>query len=152
MDNHKSKNIRSLVEIAGVMAVVLSLVFVGYEIRQNTAAVQAATMQALTDGSQEYLMLLSSDSELTAIRMKARSSPELLTDIEADRYRSLRRSRWVRFQNAFSQYQRGTLGHDDWSFYEGFVCNAERSEWEDHKGGLTKSFVDFVEACMEVND
>ena len=143
-----NKDVKSIVEIAGIVAVVLSLIFVGFELRQNTAAVHAATMQALTDGSQEYLLLMASSPELTAIRMKARTSPEQLTEIEADRYNSLRRSRWVRFQNAFSQYQRGTIGYDDWSYYESLICISPPEEWEEHKGGLTRPFVEFVDSCL----
>ena len=143
-----NKDVKSIVEVAGIVAVILSLIFVGFELRQNTAATHAATMQALTDGSQEYLLLMASDSELSAIRIKAKSSPEQLTDIEADRYNSLRRSRWVRFQNAFSQYQRGTIGYDDWSYYEFLICSSPPEEWGDHRGGLTRKFVDFVDSCL----
>jgi len=41
--------------------------FVGLELRQNTAAVEAATLQSLTDASVDYVNILASDPDLTRI-------------------------------------------------------------------------------------
>ncbi len=146
-----NRKVTTLIEIAGATTVILSLIFVGYELRQNTAAVQAATLQALTDGAQQYLHLLASNPELAAIRLKTRNSEEL-TDIEAERWRQLRRARWTRFQNAFSQFRRGTLDQEDWSYYEGFICDADPDEWDDHKAAMIDSFVHFVDTCLAKRD
>jgi hypothetical protein len=45
---------RNWVEVIGVAGVVASLVFVGLEIRQNTAAVKGATYQAISDSSLQH--------------------------------------------------------------------------------------------------
>lgn len=47
---------RNWVELVGVVGVVASLVFVGLEVRQNTAAVKGATYQSIADASQQQLM------------------------------------------------------------------------------------------------
>ena len=101
MINWKDEKLRTLLEGVGIVSLLLGLIFVGFELRQNTAAVQAATMQGLTDASQEYLLLLASDPELMALRRKGRRTPDQLSEIEADQYRLLIRTRWLRFQNAF---------------------------------------------------
>jgi hypothetical protein len=43
-------------ELVAALGVILSLVFVGFEIRQNTAAVRAQTRQDLTTTSADFLM------------------------------------------------------------------------------------------------
>jgi hypothetical protein len=56
-------NLKNVLETAGAYAVLLGLVFVGFELRQNTAAVQAATIQELTHASSDFLVDVGSDPE-----------------------------------------------------------------------------------------
>lgn len=41
---------KALIEMAGAGAVLTGLIFVGFELNQNTEAVLAATLQSVTDG------------------------------------------------------------------------------------------------------
>ena len=153
----KWNNVNSLMELVGGLAVLVGLVFVSFELKQNTEAVQASTLQNLTDDSHEYLMALAQDVELNRVWRKAiAEGPEALDESEASRLNFLYRSQWIRFQNAYLQWQRGTLGEDDWRFYEGVICRREGDSgspslrgttWNDHRGALTDGFVTFVEAC-----
>ncbi len=152
MINWKDEKLRTLLEGVGILSLLLGLIFVGFELRQNTAAVQAATMQGLTDASQEYLLLLASDRELLALYRKGRQAPDQLSEIEADQFRLLTRTRWLRFQNAFLQYRRGTMGDEDWAFYESLFCRNPESSWQDHRNALSKPFVQHVEACWSSNE
>jgi len=59
-------------ELIGVVAVVASLVFVGLEVRQNSAAVRGATQQQLAAGAREVNALVVGDPTLAELH--ARSS------------------------------------------------------------------------------
>ena len=59
----KSDKLKLIVESGGAAAVLLGLVFVGLELRQNTEAVEAATFQSLTDASSNYLLTIASDAK-----------------------------------------------------------------------------------------
>ena len=48
---------RETAEVIGVLGVIASLVFVAFEIRQNTNAVQSATIQALSEQSYDTVRL-----------------------------------------------------------------------------------------------
>ena len=152
MGDPKNRNLKSLFETLGIGAVLIGIVFVGIEIRQNTAAIQAATMQGLTDASQEYMLLLGSDSELAEIVRKGRDAPDQLNEIESRQYFYLIRARWMRYQNAFFQYQRGTIGDEDWAFYDSLICMSGYDNWQDHRAMMSKSFVNYAEACFSDND
>ncbi len=156
MIDWRSAKSRGLIELAGAGAVLMGLVFVGFELRQNTSAVEAATLQNLTDSSQEYLLFIASDVELHRIWRKAAIDPSELTVSEADRIHLLFRAQWIRYQDAFLQWRRGTLNDEDWRFYEGFVCRKvgdagdadyRVATWEKHKPVLAERFVEFVESC-----
>lgn len=145
-----------LLEFVGGVAVLIGLVFVGLELRQNTEAVQAATLQSLTEQSQDYLLLLAEDGEINAIWRKGVADLSKLDAGEASRFNFLYRAQWIRFQNAYLQWRRGTLDDNDWAFYAGIICrkggdkgspSARGATWPDHRGALTTDFVAFVEAC-----
>ena len=51
----EGRDVRSWLEIATTIGVILSLVFVGFEIRQNTQAVRGATIEALAAQSIEFV-------------------------------------------------------------------------------------------------
>ena len=147
-----------LLEFFGGIAVLVGLIFVGLELRQNTEAVQADTLQSITEQSQDYLLLLASDGEINAIWRQGVADLSELDEGEASRFNFLYRAQWIRFQNAYLQWRRGTLDDNDWAFYAGIICrkggdegspSARGATWPDHKGALTKEFVEFVETCWE---
>lgn len=153
------RNLNSLMELIGGLAVLVGLIFVGFELKQNTEAVQASTLQNLTDESQEYLLLLAQDEDLNRIwRQAVAEGVDSLDESEASRLVFLYRAQWIRFQNAFLQWQRGTLNDEDWVFYRGVICRSEGdpgspslrgATWPDHRDALTERFVAFVEQCWE---
>lgn len=147
----KRSRINDMADVVGTAAVVLGLVFVGFELRNNTAAVRAATFQSLTDISNDYIMQIASDPELARIQGAARMGGlEVLTPADSTRYEQIERAFWVRMQNVYSQYARGTLAEEDFYLYRRVICQAERGKqemWPEHRGILTPAFVSFVEEC-----
>jgi hypothetical protein len=150
----KTKKLKRLIELASAVAVLIGLIFVGLELRQNTTAVEAASMQNQTDASTGFLLLIASDVELARIWLEASQDRSQLSEIDSTRYFLLSRARWLRMQNAFLQWRRGMLSDDDWSFYNGLVCQAAgdgdirfKGGWNEHRFALAESFVEFVEGC-----
>ena len=153
-------DVKSLVEVLGAGAVLVGLIFVGFELRQNTAAVEAATLQDLTDASVGWITNIASDPDLTRIFLTIPSDLPELSAVEYQQLHLLYRAQWFRFQNAFLQWNRGTLDEDDWLIYEGFICRVRTeaapgmiaadtrvATWDNHKEVLLEQFVEFVEAC-----
>lgn len=152
-------NSRLLVELVSAGAVLLGLIFVGFELKKNTEAVEAATLQGIIDGSQDYLNLLAADADLNAIWRVANDDPSLLSEAEAARYFFLLRAQWQRYQNAYLQWQRGAMSATDWALDQKFICDpagsttgrTKRLLWPDHRPALLGDFVVFVEACWQVD-
>ena len=142
------KNWKDLFELIGIGAIVVSLFFVGLELRQNTDAVKASTIDGLSSLSQEFYLLMASDPELTRIFRDGRQDMGQLSENEFARFLWLERSRVVRLLTAFLQWQRGTLGDQDWLFYRSFVCReSERQSWDSTKTILVPDFVAYAESC-----
>lgn len=149
MTRSEPSKTKSAVEMVGLVAVVLGLVFVGIEVRQNTAAIHAETLQGLNDSSQEFLLLLASEPELVRIQLKASTDPDSLNATESFQFSLLERARWLRSQNAYFQHQRGTLGDADWQTYARLLCGRQQSHWQEHKYVLADEFANFVVSTCE---
>ena len=158
----RNTEFKSILEVLSAAAVLLGLAFVGFELRQNTAAVEASTRQSTTDASVAWLLTIASDPQLSHLWGIASGDPQKLSETEAVQLHLLVRSQWIRFQNAYLQWKNGTLGDDDWNNYEGFICrtkteaqanqksaNLRIATWDDHKFVLDKQFVEFVENCRD---
>ncbi len=155
-----SIKLKSTVEFLSAGAVLLGLAFVGFELRQNTAAVEASSRQSATDAAVDWIMTIAADPDLARIWGTAAEDLHSLNDTERKQLHLLSRSQWLRFQNAFMQRQGGTLSAIDWEMYRGFICRTQAqgrnnnraaglrvAMWDDHKGILLSEFVEFVETC-----
>lgn len=145
---------RGFLDLAGGLAVLVGLIFVGLELRQNTSAVEAASLQNQTDASTNYLLLIAADEDLARIWMQAIRDPDQLSEIDALRYFLMSRSRWLRMQNAFQQWRRDALTDADWSYYRSVVCGVDgsgnarfKNTWDQHRLELVQDFVAYVEEC-----
>lgn len=156
----RNVELKSILEVSSAIAVLLGLAFVGFELRQNTAAVEASSRQSTTDASVAWLLTIASDPELAQLWGIASKEPQNLNETETIQLHLLQRSQWVRFQNAYLQWKNGTLGDDDWNIYEGFICRTQMraqvndnaaslriTTWDNHKAVLHSQFVGFVENC-----
>lgn len=154
-----TEKLKGVLELIGSGAVLVGLIFVGLELRQNTAAMEAASLQNQTDASTGFLTLVASDAELARIWITASDDPGQLNEIDSFRYFVLARARWLRMQNAFLQWRRGMLTDEDWRLYEGLICNPDTTggiqfdeTWNDHRSALTVEFAEFVDECWSMSD
>lgn len=159
MSDWGSAKLRAFIEIGGAVAVLIGLIFVGVELRQNTAAVEAATFQSLTDASSDWLMTVAADPDLLRAWTIGSSDPGQLDSVDSTRYFLVTRSFWVRMQNVFSQWERGTLGDDDWQFYDEILCGpvggtglskGNIATFDQHKNVLSDGFLDYLDDCLDM--
>ena len=141
-------------EIAAAIAVVASLLYVGQQVQDNTAAIRSSTMQAVADSSDIALQNQAADEDLTRIRMTGNADISALTEVEAMRYMTFHRGMWIRMQNIYAQQQLGVLDESFWGTYSKIICDiyfppGVRATWSDHSGVLDPGFVKFVETCVD---
>lgn len=64
------QEVASIAEIAGGFAVVISLIYVGLQLRQNTSAIRSATAQAVHDNYAAWYINLPNDPALNDLVIK----------------------------------------------------------------------------------
>ena len=143
-----NKKWRNTAEFAGVVAVVASLIFVGLELRQNTNAVETATIENLTNQSHDFFLLMDSSPDLSRIYDAGTKDLSNLDATELAQYMWIQNSRYLRYQTAFLQWRRGTLADEDWLFYRRFACGlAEENFWPRLRPIFLPAFVEHIESC-----
>ncbi|MGD8340948.1 MAG: hypothetical protein PVH89_09205 [Gammaproteobacteria bacterium] len=141
-----------IAEVVAAVAVVVSLIYVGVGLRDNTAAVRSASIQAITTTSQNGLIAESTSADLSRIRRIGDEDYEQLDLDERRRYFTLYRQIWLSFQNVFFQRDLGTVGADLWGTYQRIICNqlsrpGVKATWPNHAAVLDPGFVAAAEGC-----
>ena len=146
-----------LAEIVAAMAVIISLIYVGFQLKANTDAVRSASIQAITSTSIEVIGAQNADPELARIRRTGNEDFSALTADETYRYNILNRQIWLTFHNVYLQRNLGVTGGELWSTYERIICidmlrPGVVATWSFHARVLDPGFVAMVEACPKFKE
>lgn len=141
-----------LAEVIAAGAVIVSLIYVGREVRSNTAAIRAASLQAVSNASSELLLTTAGDSALSRIRQVGNREVTSLSEEEVYRYLTLVRQQWLALQNVYFQNELEVLEPRVWHGYGRIICDAWsnpgiRATWPSHRHVLDSGFVSLVEEC-----
>ncbi len=101
-------------EFIGGIAVVISLVYLAVQIRQNTKSVRASTYQAILDSSRSDTELLLVHPHLERVYRVGRRNPEKLNDDERPLFRMLVAQILLSSESLFLQHQQGAIDSDYW--------------------------------------
>jgi hypothetical protein len=123
---------KGALESAGVVAVLVGLIFVGIELRQNTASVQSASSQSLLEQSNLSNFQLAMDAEFADLYFRAGNNLDDLDDVERLRYLNYIHGEFNIWEQAFYTHQSGTLDDRLWNAYDtgyqGYLCNGSPAE------------------------
>lgn len=117
------QDLQSIAEIIGALAVVVSLVYVGFQIRQNTAAVRSATAQSVHENYAVWYASYASDPVLTQIAVDGLRDYRSLSETQRAQFIAVFMAFLSYSQNAFHQWQKGSLSHQLWVGWELLIMN-----------------------------
>lgn len=145
--------LRDWKESIAAAGVILSLIFVGYEVRQNTKVARGQARQALAELNQEWLILLSQDPEFNRIFQKVWSTQDELTESEWSRGSFMMTMHLRRLENVFFQYDEGLIDQSALNSYglqmvaENLNSERFRRYWigDKWRNGFDPKFVNFLE-------
>lgn len=133
------------VELAGLIGVIASLAFVGLEIRQNTRAVRAATIQAVSDQAMDLTLSLANDEHFPRLVTLMVEDGVVRADLSREDARRLifvvvagmRRMENVYLQVEAGILDEGALGRTTVGFYRNpFVRELWAATREDYDPGF----------------
>ena len=144
----------NLAEVVGAAAVVVSLIFVGVQVRENTAEIRATNRQQLIGRAHEATRSFAQDPGLASILAKAQDS-ESLSDAEAIQYAYLIRATLYDVQEAFVLNREGRLDDAYWATRAALVraylaqpLAKQVYERDKTQGTLIPDFTDWVDQSV----
>ncbi len=101
-------------EILGAIAVLVTLVYLAAQIRQNSRFVRAATYHSTSRARNEFNFAVATTPELSALLVRARDDSTSFDAEERQRFNSLMWGFWNLFEDSFFQRANGLLTRESW--------------------------------------
>ena len=129
---------------------VITLIFLILEVRENTAVVKSESYAASVDRLNEWRLELAANPKMTELFV------EFLDDgvgemdpVELQQFTFLYGSLWSIYESAYFSSTYETLGRAEWTRFENMICrqhqlSVDRSVWLDTAGRLSQDFVEWV--------
>ena len=111
------QNFGDLGDLIGGIAVVITLIYLAVQIRQNTALITAQTVQASVDATQRVLLLRAENAPLRATLRKARNNEDLNAD-DTEVLASYLQAAFMNFQARLQHHARGVFDRSINESYE----------------------------------
>jgi hypothetical protein len=146
-----------LAEIVGAIGVVISLIYVGVGVRQNTEAVQVANHQALVAMDMDKNAWLR-DIEFSAIYVNAREDFTKLSPVQLRQYLTFAADTVNAWEFVFITHKSGAMEDTIWDGWDGFYRSelktaAYRRLWRDRGANFSPEFSAYVNSVLaDVND
>lgn len=119
--------IAAIGEIIGAIAVVITLVYLTIQLRQNTAAVATATQDSVTAGFNAVNQAVISDEKLAEIFLRGTATPESLTAEESVRFSFLMRSWANQWLKLYRLRKSGAITALEWKTHADEAAEAFRT-------------------------
>jgi len=111
------QDLGDLGDLIGGIAVVITLLYLAMQIRQNTALITAQTVQASVDATQRVLLLRAENAPLRAVIRRARNNDELSAD-DTEVLASYLQAAFMNFQARLQHHARGVFDRSINESYE----------------------------------
>ena len=142
-----------MAEIVGAIAVVVSLVYVGLSVNQNTNAIMVANHQALVALDQDTNGWFR-DPGFAAIFEVATEDINQLSPAQSRQYFTFVADKLNAWEFAFITHENGMMGDNIWNgwdtYYRSLIKQqANRGYWDIGKAGYSPAFVSYVDSVLE---
>ena len=143
----------NLAQVIGAIAVVISLFYVGFQVKRNTGAVRSATAQAIHNNYGDWYMALMCDAELNRIAIKGLKDYATLDEVEKARFIETFMAFISFSQNAFYQWQEKALSPWLWAGWELLTMNllaalGGKEFWKERGYVFGREYRDYVEKVI----
>jgi hypothetical protein len=140
----------NLGDFMGGLAVIVSLVYLARQIRQNTRMLRASALSSTTDTYVAFNHLLGSDPLAARVFQIGLEDFAALAENEQRQFLNLMRAALISYEHVYQNYDAGLIDAEVWLRYQ---REAKRllqlphidNWWQSRKHAYTQSFVDAME-------
>lgn len=140
----------AICEIVGAIAVVVSLIYLAFQIKSQSAETRSAAMHDFYAGFREAIASFA-DSEIADITIRGNHDIDSLTEVEKFRLASCAQQIHRLYEEAFNMRMKGRLEDDSWTpmvrQYSSFMAAPSiQFVWKIRKNYYNEQFQEFVDS------
>jgi hypothetical protein len=144
------------IQLIGIFGVLAGLVFLGFEIQQNTRAVQNESYLSVMALLIDHQSTIIADEKFSRIVMIGEDSPADLSPEEWYRFSEAMLGRLGVWEYLYLGRQEGSVTDTTWAAYEpyylGIICKPGYKRWLGEYGTLfAPSFTDYLDTTVLLN-
>ena len=140
-------------EMISAVAIIISLLYVGYEIRQTQVLSQRSVDELLFARNQESNRVLIENPDFAEIFVRARRDPDSLSEAERVRYLAFEHNMIDNWEIAFYAHYDGVLSEEYWAewddYYRAQMQRRPRYAWTENRHLFVGPFAEYVDEFME---
>jgi len=134
-----------IAEIVGALAIVLSLIFVGLEVRENTRITSLTSDRAIDQQNLALNLSITNSGEFSDIVVRGESDRRALSEAERARFDNYNFSRFGAYENVVANFRDGLMTDEEyriWSEHFRYRFNKPgyRDFWMEHRLGYFPDF------------
>jgi hypothetical protein len=134
-----------IAEIFGGVAIVLSLIFVGLEVRENTRVTILTSDRSLDQQNLALNLAITNSADFAELLVRAELDRDSLTDEERARFDNYCFSRFGGYENVVANFAEGFVSDDEYNvwaehFRYRFDKPGYRQFWIEYRSGYFSSF------------
>ncbi|MCR9094615.1 MAG: hypothetical protein NXI30_10400 [bacterium] len=138
-------------EIIGALGVIITLLYLASQLRQNTRALGVTSIDSTTQVGNEIRSLMASDPVVTELYYRGLRDPDSLDEIERERLRLILTNALWALWNAWAQSQLG--GRESWTAQKHILTRmlglpGGRAFWETSRGEFDPGFAAEVDRLI----
>jgi len=153
METLSFENIYFIEQTIAAVAIVVSLIFVGLQVRQNTTATQTASAQAYVSSDNEIVGLINASPKLADVLHQGANGLSALKGGDLIRFMAFLDVLFISYQSFHLQWKRGTLDDALWGTYKQAILDllqqkGQQEWWSERRHWFNSEFQDYVEQAV----
>ena len=142
-------------ELVAAIAVIVSLIYVGRQMKQNTEAVQISAAQEFVQMLNTFTADLGGSDEMAMIWYQGATDYKSLDKVKVIRFHAMA-AQWMKImESSYQQWKRGAIDEDTWkgivSIQQDTVVSSGLVEWEKVRGHwLGPEFRGWIKSLREL--
>ena len=146
--------IGAISELIGAVGVIVSLIYLAAQIRQNTKSLRASAYDSITAHAAELNKLIISNTDVAAIIDEGDQDRSSLSVDNRRRYDAVQRIRFRHYDNLHYQYRHGLLEESRWQpLQKALAYQLQKpgvvSSWGQYGQTLNTEFAEYVESLIQ---
>lgn len=140
------------VNLSASFAVILGILFLGLEIRQNTEMMKSQTRDSISEKQMMFSEWVATESELAEAIAKA-TSGQTMSSTEGVQYAYFLAGVWREWENSYYQFQQGLFDRDEFEprmnrWHDMMATKLVRDSWVSTRMNYSPGFRDEVDRIV----